>query len=70
MFFQVMYRDQTYGLPGEGEGSGWTKVYHKTLYVDFKKTVVRDVLFLANMKCNEWIVKGILLVAGKICNMF
>jgi len=23
---EVMYRDQTYGLPGEGEGSGWTKV--------------------------------------------
>ncbi len=22
-----MYRDQTYGLPGEGEGSGWTKVW-------------------------------------------
>ncbi|XP_023329325.1 tectonin beta-propeller repeat-containing protein 1 [Eurytemora carolleeae] len=23
---EVMYRDQTYGLPGDGEGSGWTKV--------------------------------------------
>ncbi len=34
-FFQVMYRDQTYGLPGEGEGSGWTKVYNSTQYVDF-----------------------------------
>ena len=23
---KVMYRDQTYGLPGDAEGSGWSKV--------------------------------------------
>ena len=23
---QVMYRDQTYDLPGDAEGSGWSKV--------------------------------------------
>ena len=24
--FQVMFRDGTYNLPGEAEGTGWTKV--------------------------------------------
>ena len=28
LYFQVMYRDGTYDLPGDGEGNGWTKVSH------------------------------------------
>ena len=28
IYFEVMYRDGTYDLPGDGEGNGWTKVSH------------------------------------------
>ena len=26
MYFQVMFRDGTFDLPGEAEGTGWSKV--------------------------------------------
>ena len=37
---QVMCRDQTYGLPGEGDGSGWTKVDGMMVWLSSGQNIV------------------------------
>ena len=40
MKLQVMFRDGTYGLPGDADGSGWTKVDGMMVWLSSGENIV------------------------------